>query len=64
MTVLADSISALANAMKQINQSRLSRDAIVTLLARRSGVSRADIERILDNLDNFDKEWLKPEPKQ
>lgn len=57
--VIADSIVQIAEAMRKINSTRLSRDAIVTLIARQTKVSRSDIERVLDSMDNLENDWLR-----
>jgi hypothetical protein len=42
-----------------VNSSCLTRDAMVTLIARNSHVSRGDIETVLDNMDTLETRWLK-----
>jgi hypothetical protein len=55
----ADSIQAIADTMKKLAGSRLSRRAIITLIHDHSKVAKRDIELVLANLDQFDKIWLK-----
>ena len=62
-TEFADSIQAIANTMKKLSQSRLSRRAIVTLIHEQSKVARRDIELVLNNLDQFDAVWLNKKPE-
>lgn len=57
--VMADSIQAIAEAMKRINQTRLTRRALVVLIHDQSGVGKKDIELVLNNLDQLGKTWLK-----
>lgn len=57
--IIATSIVEIAEAMRKINASRLTRDAVITLIARNSHVSRGDIENVLDNLDTLENRWLK-----
>ena len=58
--IIADAIVELAKAMKKINQSRLTQDAIVTLIVRNStGLSRSAVETVLENLDTLEERWLK-----
>lgn len=58
--VIAQAIVDVARGMEKVNQSRLSREALVTLIAARSRVSRANIELVLNNLDALERIWLKP----
>lgn len=57
--ILAKSIVDVAEAMERIKSSRVTRDLIVTLVWARSGVSKAAINTILDNLENIERQWLK-----
>jgi hypothetical protein len=57
--IIADSIVEISKAMRKINATRLTRDAIVTLIQRNCGVSRASIEIVLLNLDSLEHDWLK-----
>lgn len=60
--VLAQSIVEIAAAMKRMNETRLTRHAIVTLIAARSGLGHGKIEVVLNNLDELESYWLKPKP--
>lgn len=57
--IIADSIVAISKAMETINKTRLTRRAIVTLIAYESKISRRDIEIVLNNLDRLEETWLK-----
>jgi hypothetical protein len=57
--VIADAIVEIAKAMKTLNDSRLKRRAIVTLLHDATTVSRTDIGDVLNGLEQLEKEWLK-----
>ena len=57
---VAVAITEIAKAMRKLNSSRLKRDAIVTLIAHRSKVPRKTIEIVLNNLQDMDKDYLKP----
>jgi hypothetical protein len=59
VAIIADAIVEISKGMRRLNASRLTRDAVVTLIARNSKVSRSDIETVLENLDDLDTRWLK-----
>jgi hypothetical protein len=56
---LVEEIQAIAAAMKRIEQSRLTREAIVTLIHARSKVNKGEIELVLNNLSQLENIWLK-----
>jgi hypothetical protein len=58
--ILVESIEEIAKGMKALSSTRLKRDAIVTLIARSSGIGRNEIDIVLKNLDAFEDTWLKP----
>lgn len=57
--IIAQSIVDIAEAMKKINETRLTRDAIVTLIHERSKISKRDINIVLNNLEQMESFWLK-----
>lgn len=57
--VIAKSIVEIAAGMKRINESRLTRDAIVTLIHEKSKVARSTVHIVLNNLDRLEETWLK-----
>lgn len=57
--VIAQSIEAIAVGMKELNSTRLTRRALVILLAEQSHVNRGDVIKILDALDSLERTWLK-----
>jgi len=57
--IIANAILEISKAMKSLNDSRLKRRAIVTLLHDSCQVSRTDIINVLDGLEQLEKEWLK-----
>ncbi len=57
--ILVDSIQAIATAMAALSKTRLTRNAIVTLIHSHSKVPRRDVELVLTNLDAFATIWLK-----
>jgi hypothetical protein len=61
-TVIADSIVEIAAGMRKLNQTRLRREAIVTLIHYNSKVPRRDIEIVMNNLNELESKWLKPKP--
>lgn len=57
---IATAIADLSKAMRKFNSSRLKRDAVVTLLAHQSKLPRKTIEIVLNNLQDMDRDYLKP----
>lgn len=57
--VIVDSIVEIAKAMKTLNDTRLKKRTIITLIHSSTGVTRRDIEAVLESLDQLEKEWLK-----
>lgn len=58
--IIAQSIETIAAGMKKLNSTRLTRRALVILLAEQSHVNRGDVIKVLDSLDQLEKTWLKP----
>lgn len=58
--IIAQSIETIAEGMKKLNSTRLTRRALVILLAEQSHVNRGDVIKVLDSLDQLEKTWLKP----
>lgn len=58
--IIATAIVKIAEAMKSLNQTRLSRRAIVTLIHAESKIARRDIEIVMNNLEALETTWLKP----
>ncbi len=57
--VIANAIVDIAEGMKSVNSTRLTRRAIVTLIHENSGIARKTIEIILNNMDTLEDDWLK-----
>lgn len=51
--VLAEAITKISEAMRELTASGLNRDAIVVLLAAKTGVSKRDINTVLDGLNRL-----------
>jgi len=58
--IIAQSIVEIAKAMKKMDETRLTRKAIVTLISKQSGIGAGDINVILNNLESLEEIWLKP----
>lgn len=58
--IIAQSIADIAEGMRKIANTRLTRRAIVTLLHENSKVPRGQIELVLNNLEDLDAIFLKP----
>ena len=61
--LIANAIIEIQKAMEQINKTRLSRSAIVTLIHAHSGVTKKNINIVLNNLESLGQIWLKPAAK-
>jgi hypothetical protein len=57
--IIEQSIVEIADGMKRLNSTRLTRKAIVTLLHASSGVNKGTIEIVLNNLELIEHTWLK-----
>lgn len=57
--IIEDSIVEIARAMKAINNTRLTRKALVILIHHHSRISQKDIEVVLNNLELMESIWLK-----
>lgn len=58
--IIAQSIVEISEAMKQLFATRLTRKAIVTLIHDQSKVGKATINIVLNNLQDLERDWLKP----
>lgn len=56
---IADAILEISAAVKRLNQSRLTRKAVVALIHDYSKVNKGLIEVVLNNLDALEERWLK-----
>ncbi len=60
LEAMADNIVAIAQSMRSINKSGgLTRDALVTLIHRDTGVFRASIDSVLDSLECLDQKFVR-----
>lgn len=55
---LAEAVKKIEKSMKELNESGLNRKAIVVLLADSTGVSRRDINAVLNGLETLGQEYL------
>lgn len=62
--VIADSIVAISDAMRRIENTRLTRAALITLIHANSKVPKRDIELVLNNLSELEATWLKSKPER
>lgn len=62
--IIAQSIETIAAGMRKLNTTRLTRRALVLLIAEHSHVNRGDVIKVLDALDALEKTWLKPKEKK
>ncbi len=61
--ILEQAVVDIAYGMRRINETRLSREAIVTLIKDKTGYTKSTIHDVLNNLDQLEKIWLKPKKK-
>lgn len=57
--IIADSIVQIAEAVRVMENTRLTRRAIVALIHEHSKVSKGQIELVLNNLSSLESIWLK-----
>lgn len=57
--IIAQSIVDIAAGMRKLNETRLTRRAIITLIHEHSKIARSQIETVLYNLENLESTWLK-----
>jgi hypothetical protein len=62
--VLEQEILGIAEGMRRINATRVSRRAVVALIHDNSGIAKRTIEVVIANLENFEGNWLKPKAKK
>ncbi len=60
---IANAVVEVAAAMKALNSTRLSRNAVIVLIQAKSGLPRKHIELVLNNLEQLEETWLKPKKK-
>ncbi len=58
--VLAEAIVEIGKAAKALNKSGLNEDAVITLLARKTKVSRGEIGTILKGLRQLESWYCRP----
>lgn len=57
--ILAKAIVDIGVAMKILSTGRLKREAVITLVKDKTGLTKADIRLVLDCLESLEKDWLK-----
>lgn len=62
--IMEQSIVAIADSMRAINKTRLTRNAIVVLIAANSKLGKGTIEIVLNNLEALEEIYLKPREKK
>ena len=60
--VIAAEIVVIADGMRQLNSTRLTRRAIIALIHDNSGLAKGTIEIVLNNLESLEETWLKKKP--
>lgn len=57
--LIAQSLAEISAAMAVLNSTRLTRKAVVTLIAAGCGLPKRDIEIVITHLEDLEKDWLK-----
>lgn len=58
---IATSIVQISEGMRRLGTSRLKQEAIITLIHDHSRVAKSTIRIVLNNLDQLERTWLKPQ---
>ena len=58
--VLESAILDIAKGMKLLTSSRLTKKAAIVLISYQSKIGMRDVEIVLNNLADFEKDWFKP----
>lgn len=58
--IIEQAIVDIAEGMKKLNSTRLTRKALIVLIQSQSGISRQTINIVLNNLTDLENDWLKP----
>lgn len=61
--IIEQSIVDIAKGFRRLNDSRIKREVIVTLVAWKAYTSKSDVERVLDCLVDLENLFLKPKKK-
>lgn len=57
--IIAESIETIAKGMRKLNETRLTRRAIIALVHENSKIAKSTIEIVLNNLESLETTWLK-----
>lgn len=58
--IMEESIVAIAEGMRRLESTRLTRKAIIALIQHQSKLSQKTIDIVLNNLVDLERDWLKP----
>lgn len=61
--ILATAVRELAQGVKKLRASPLNDRAIILLLHDTTGISKRDIQSMLDSMENLERTYLKPGKK-
>lgn len=59
--IMEESIVAIAEGMRRLESTRLTRKAIIVLIQHQSKLSQKTIDIVLNNLVDLERDWLKPQ---
>ena len=57
--IIEESIVQMADAMRRMNSTRLTRKAIVVLIMHETKLNMGTVQTVLDSLDRIEQTWLK-----
>lgn len=60
LEIMEQSIIDIAKAFKALSATRIQKDVIVTVVSRKSGVGRGDVEHVLSYLHDLERLFLNP----
>lgn len=60
LEIMEQAIIDIAKSFKALSVTRIKQDVIVTVIARKSGVNRGDVERVLIYLSDLERHFLHP----
>lgn len=60
LEIMEQSIIDIARGFKALKATRIREDVIVTVISRKSGVGRGDVERVLAYLHDLERLFLNP----
>lgn len=60
MRAIADSIVHVSECMKELKNTRLKEETIITLISDGSGIGKKTVKKVLDSMNELERIYLKP----